>query len=282
MNWLEGINKVIEYIEVHLEDEINYEEVSEIFGYSVYHVQRLFAMIAGVPISEYIRNRKLSKAATELQLSDSKVIDIALKYGYTSPNSFNRAFKTFHGVVPSDVKKKKVMLKAFPPLYFELTVNGAKTLEYCIERRNAFRIVGKKLNTTIENGECYSTIPEFWKSILESGYQKNIFELMNQEPSGLLGVSHYSTDFNTGAFDYYVACSTDNPVPEGMEEYIVPESTWAIFPCVDNSPNGIQDLENRIVMEWMPTSGYEFAKAPDLEVHISLEETEIWIPVSQI
>jgi Uncharacterized protein conserved in bacteria len=280
MNWLDGLNQVIEYIEKHLEDEIDYDKLARMFGYSVYHVQRVFAMVAGVPLSEYIRNRKLSKAAMELQGGECKVIDIALKYGYSSPNSFNRAFKVFHGVSPSDVKKEGVMMKAYPPLCFELTIKGAQTMEYRIVRKNAFRVVGVKLRTTIENGECYKSTPLFWNSLIQAGGQNNILSLMNQEPYGLLGVSNYTDDFSTGAFDYFIACSTDKPIPEGMAEFIVPESTWAIFSCNFTNAEAIQNFEQRIVMEWLPTSGYEFAKAPDIEVYADNGKTDIWVPVA--
>lgn len=279
MSWLEGFNQVIEYIENHLEDEIDYEKIAQIFGYSVYHVQRLFAMVAGVPFSEYIRNRKLSKAATELQGSECKVIDVALKYGYSSPNSFNRAFKVFHGVTPSDVKKEGIAIKAYPPLCFELTVKGAHTMEYRIVRKNAFRIVGVKLQTTIENGECYRSTPLFWSNLIQSGGQNDILALMNQEPYGLLGVSNYSPDFSSGEFDYYIACSTDKSVPKGMAELIVPESTWAMFSSNSKDAKVIQKLEQSIVMEWLPTSGYEFAKAPDIEAYDENGKADIWIPV---
>ncbi len=174
------------------------------------------------------------------------------------------------------------MVKAFPPLHFELTIKGAKTLDYRLERRKAFRIVGMRLRTTLENGECYNKIPAFWRTLVQAGRQEDMIALMNQEPKGLLGVSHYSADFSTGILDYYVACSTDQPTPDGMEEFIVPESTWAIFPCLEKGADAIQKLEHRIVMEWMPTSGYEFAKAPDIEVYASLEEADIWIPVKKI
>lgn len=279
MNWLDGFNQVIEYIENHLEDEIDYEKIADIFGYSVYHVQRLFAMVAGVPFSEYIRNRKLSKAAMELQGNECKVIDIALKYGYSSPNSFNRAFKVFHGVVPSDVKKEGITIKAYPPLCFELIVKGAQAMEYRIVRKKAFRIVGVTLHTTLENGECYQSAPSFWRNLIQAGGQNNILALMNHEPYGLLGVSNYSPDFSSGEFDYFIACSTDKPVPEGMKEFIVPESTWAIFSSKAKEADAIQKLEQRIVMEWLPTSGYEFAKAPDIEAYDAEGNADIWIPV---
>jgi AraC family transcriptional regulator len=279
MNWLEGLNQAIEYIERNLQDEINYEKIADLFGYSVYHVQRVFAMIAGVPLSEYIRNRRLSMAAIELQSGDSKVIDISLKYGYSSPNSFNRAFKAFHGVAPSELKKEGVTVKAYPPLSFELAIRGAHTMEYRMVKKKAFRIVGVKLQTTLENGECYRDSPVFWSSIIQSGTHNQILALMNQEPFGLLGVSNYSDNFSTGFFDYYIACSSDQPVSEGMEEFTVPEATWAVFPCSDIKAETIQKLEHSIVMEWLPTSGYEFARAPDIELYDENGKAEIWLPV---
>jgi AraC family transcriptional regulator len=280
MNWLDGFNQVIEYIEKNLEGEIDYEKIAALFGYSVYHVQRIFAMIAGVPLSEYIRNRRLSKAAAELQGGEDKVIDVAVKYGYSSPNSFNRAFKALHGISPSDVKNDGVSIKAYPPLFFELTVRGAQAMDYRIEKRNAFRIVGAKLRTTMGNGECYRSTPEFWHNLMKDGRQNDIIALMNREPAGLLGVSSYSTDFSTSEFDYYIACASDKPVPDGMAEFTVPASTWAIFTCADKNPDAVQKLEKRIVMEWLPTSGYQFAKAPDMELY-SDEAWEVWIPVTK-
>lgn len=280
MNWLDSFNQVIEYIEKNLEGEIDYEKIAAVFGYSVYHVQRLFSMIAGVPLSEYIRNRRLSKAAAELQGGEDKVIDVAVKYGYGSPNSFNRAFKALHGVSPSDVKKDGVSIKAYPPLFFELTVKGAQAMDYRIENKSAFRIVGIKLHTTMENGECYHSTPEFWSNLMKTGGQNDILALMNGAPIGLLGASNYSPDFSTGEFDYYIACATDKSVPDGMVEFTVPESTWAIFTCTEKEPEAVQKLEQRIVMEWLPTSGYQFAKAPDIELY-SEEVWEVWIPVTK-
>lgn len=279
MNVLEGINRVIEYIEQNLESEIDNEKIAAVFGYSVYHVQRLFAMVVGTPLGEYIRNRRLSKAAAELQGGNDKVIDVATKYGYSSPNSFNHAFKAFHGVAPSDVKKDGVSIKAYPPLFFEFTIKGARTMEYRIEQKSDFRIVGLKLCTTMADGECYQATPAFWGDLMKDSGQNEILALLNQEPFGLLGVSNYSPDFSTGDFDYYIACATDKPVPDGMAEFIVPASTWAIFPCEEKSADAIQKLEQRITMEWLPTSGYEFAKAPDVEVYSANGLAEIWIPV---
>lgn len=279
MNWLDGFNKVIAYIENHLEDEIDNGEIADILGYSVYHVQRLFTMVAGIPLAEYVRSRRLSKAAAELQSGENKVIDVALKYGYSSPNSFNRAFKAFHGVPPSDVKKEGVTIKAYPPLSFELTIKGAQAMNYRIEHKDAFRIVGIKLQTTMENGESYQSVPAFWGKLMQDGGPNDILALMNKEPMGLLGVCDYDPDFNSSTFDYYIACSTDKPVAEGMSEFEIPACTWAVFPCENGGTDAIQKLQQRTVMEWLPTSGFEFAKAPDIEVYGANGEIDIWLPV---
>lgn len=279
MNLLDGFNKVIDYIEQNLECEIDYEKVAAVFGYSVYHVQRLFAMVSGTPLAEYVRHRRLSKAAAELQGGNDKVIDVAVKYGYSSPNSFNRAFKAFHGIAPGDVKKGGVSIKAYPPLFFEIAVKGAQAMNYRIEQKKAFRIVGIKMSTTMANGECYQAAPAFWSNLMKDGGQNKIIALLNQEPAGLLGVSNYSPDFSTGEFDYYIACATDKPVPDGMAEFIVPASTWAVFPCQEMGADAIQKLEQRIVMEWLPTSGYQFAKAPDVEIYSEIGMEAMWIPV---
>ncbi len=278
MNLMDGFNRVSDYIEQNLEEKIDYADIAAVFGYSVYHVQRLFAMVVNTPLAEYIRNRRLSRAAVELQGGDKKVIDIALKYGYSSPNSFNHAFRAFHGVSPSDVKKGGVAVKAYPAFSFELAMKGAQTMDYRIEPREAFRVVGRKLTTTMAGRECYTAIPAFWADVLQHGKQGPVLALMNQEPFGLLGISDYSPDFSTGEFNYYIACATDAEAPAGMAEFTVPACTWAVFPCPGD---GAQNIEERIVMEWLPTSGYQFGKAPDIERYSEKGVEEVWLPVTQ-
>lgn len=187
--------------------------------------------------------------------------------------------KSKEQVAPSGLKEEGVMIKAYPPISFEFKINGAHAMEYRIVNKKAFRIVGVKLHTTLENEECFKSVPSFWNSLMQAGGQNDILALMNQEPAGLLGVSKYSDNFTTGAFDYYIACSSDKPALEGMEEFIVPEATYAIFCCSDTKADTIQKLENSIVMEWLPTSGYEFSNAPDIELYDMDGKTEIWLPI---
>jgi len=281
MNWIEGFGKVIKYIEENLDSSLDYEHMAGILGYSTYHFQRLFMMLSGLPLSEYIRNRRLSEAAIELQAGQNKVIDVAFKYGYSSPTSFNRAFKVLHGVTPSEVCKKEVMIKAFPPLSFDLKVKGAETINYRIAQMDAFRVVGKCCITTAENGQCYRDIPAFWEKLIQSGGPGSILSLIDAQPTGLLGISDYNPE-KSSTFNYFIAVSSSRPAPEGMEEFNVPAASWAIFPHQKSEPTTIQAFQQRILMEWLPTSGFEFAKAPDVERYDDEGGMETWIPVIRV
>lgn len=141
MEWVDGLNAAIAYIEEHLEEELDYDALARIACCPAYHYQRMFAYMAGVPLSEYIRRRRMSRAAVDLQTGD-KVVDVGLRYGYQSPTAFNRAFQAVHGIAPSVVREEGAVVKSFPPLRFTVTIKGAEEMEYRIEKRNAFRIVG--------------------------------------------------------------------------------------------------------------------------------------------
>ena len=142
MEWIERLNQAIRYIEDHLTEEPDYEQLGRIACCSAYHFQRMFAYMAGTPLSEYIRKRKMSLAAVDLQGGEEKIIDVAAKYGYSSPTAFNRAFQSVHGIAPSAVKNEGVSVKSFPPLTFKITVKGVGEMNYRIETREAFRIIG--------------------------------------------------------------------------------------------------------------------------------------------
>ena len=277
MNWFDGFNKVIDYIETNLDGQVNYDEIAGILGYSSYHCQRLFLMIAGISLADYIRSRRLSKAAEDL-IGGAKVIDVAVKYGYSSSNSFNRAFQAMHGMAPSNVKKDIVTVKAFPPLTFTLKVSGAQEMNYRIEKKEAFRIVGKKTSTTMLNGKGYEVVPAMWQELMVTGPQA-ILALLNQEPYGLLGVSAYKPDLPDSEFDYFIAVSSRNEVPEGMYELEIPSCTWAIFSCKNDGPESIKKMQEKMVMDWLPSSGFEFGHAPDIELYDDKGNAELWLPV---
>lgn len=218
----------------------------------------------------------------DLQSNNMKVIDVALKYGYESPTSFNRAFQSVHGVSPSVARTEGISLKAFPRISFTISIKGDVEMNYRIEKKDVFRIVGVKEHMDMTIEESFAKVPLFWQETIKSGVIPKICELIDKPPFGLLGVS---TCMNGEDFDYYIAVATDKPAPEGTIEYKVPASTWAVFECVGPMPNAIQELQKRIVTEWLPTSGYEYADAPDIEVYFDGDQqsptykSEVWLPI---
>jgi AraC family transcriptional regulator len=282
MEWLERLNQAVGYIENHLEGDIEYDEAARIACCSTFHFQRMFSYIAGVPLSEYIRRRRMTCAGLALQRGEEKVIDLALRYGYDSPTAFTRAFTGVHGMPPSEARKSGIVLKAYPRISFHITIKGDTEMNYRIEHKEAFRIVGAKRHYCLDVEQSMQQVPLFWGETVSSGGFERICALPTQQPCGILGVC---TCMNGKDFDYYIACATDAPVPEGMEAYTVPACTWAIFECVGPMPDAIQDLQRRVVAEWLPTSGYEYADAPDIEVYTQGDMSaadyrcEVWLPI---
>ncbi|MCH4888471.1 AraC family transcriptional regulator [Acidaminobacter sp. JC074] len=282
MEWLDRFNKALGYIDENLENDISPEHLSQIASCSVFHFNRMFSYIVGMPLSQYIRNRKMTVASFDLQTTDIKIIDIALKYGYESPTAFNRAFKSVHGIAPSKARKKGIQLTAFPPMSLTLHIKGEEKMNYKIESKDAFRVVGVSKHYEMNLEENFKEVPKFWQKTMITGKIPKILKLNDMEPKALLGVS---TCMNGKDFDYYIASASSLEKPSKFSEFTVPSCTWGIFECVGPLPNSIQDLQKRIVTEWLPTSGYEYADAPDIEVYFEGDQKsadyvcEVWIPL---
>lgn len=280
MEWIERLNNAINYIEEQLTDEIDYEKLGQIACCSAYHFQRMFTYMAGIPLSEYIRRRKMSLAAVDLQEGDVKIIDVAGKYGYNSPTAFNRAFQSVHGFAPSSVRRGGISVKSFPPISFKITVKGVEEMTYRIETKSAFRIVGVSRPLYKEVEKNFMVVPQMWQDAVINGTIQRLAELMDAPPRGLLGISACN---DTEQWKYFIAVSSAKMADE-FEEYTIPAATWAIFPG-SGTNQSIQALEQRIVTEWLPTSGYEYANAPDIEVYLNPDpenaQYEVWIPVTK-
>lgn len=280
MEWVERLNQSMQYIEEHLTDEIDYDQLGRIACCSAYHYQRMFTYMAGVPLAEYIRKRKMSLAAADLQSGEARIIDIAEKYGYHSPTAFNRAFQAFHGIAPSSVKDAGVSLKSFSPIVFRIAVRGATEMNYRIETRDAFRIIGVSAPLEQEIESNFMVVPKLWQEASVNGTIQTLAGMMDTPPMGLLGVSACN---DTEQWKYFIAVSSTKP-GGAFEEYTVPASTWAVFSGTGTNQS-IQELEQRIITEWLPASGYEYANAPDIEVYLNPDpqnaQYEVWIPVAK-
>lgn len=279
MEWVEKLNESMAYIEEHLSSELDYDRLAEIACCSRYHYQRMFTYLAGTTLSEYVRRRRMSLAAVELQNGEGSVLETAGKYGYSSPTAFNRAFQSVHGMAPSAVREAGAAVKSYPPLVFTVSVRGGQALEYRVERHESFRVVGVSAPLEQDLEQNFRTVPQLWQRASEDGTVQRLASLMDAPPFGLLGISVCG---EAEQWRYYLAASSSKDAGE-LETYVVPAFDWAVFP--GTGLEGFQDLERRIVTEWLPASGYEYADGPDLEVYLDPNPEnaryEIWIPVTR-
>lgn len=285
MNSMDRINSAIDYIEAHIAEEIDLQEVAKRACCSVYHFQRMFSYITDLSLSEYIRRRRLTLAAFDLRDRNMKVVDVAAKYGYHSPEAFSRAFKSMHGVMPSMARNPGVPLKAYPKLSFYMFVDGDREISYQIVQKPAFEVCGIKTDIVTDPERVQAQITKFWEDNINSGAISQFHKDIGLD---------YNTPLNAALFNYspdkfsYMIChnSPSSGAPEGYFVLPVPPLTWAVFTTAKH-PNHltsrvIRRLRERIFLEWFPTSGYTQAEGPEFEMfHAdnSIFEVEIWIPV---
>ena len=286
MDWITGIQNAINYIEEHLTEEIDYEIVAKEASCSSFYLQRIFSILCGMTLGDYIRNRRLTLAGNELSAADDKVIDIALKYGYESPESFTRAFSRFHGVTPSKAKKDGSKLKSFSRLSVKITLSGGNIMDYKIIEKNAFDIIEKVEAHTVENSENAKSIPDFWMRSHNDGTVKTLLDTTTDR-TYIFGVCYGNLPENAKTFDYSIAAKCDNNtvVPEGFRKNTIPARTWAVFECKGAMPNAMQDMWHKIISEFFPTSGYQPTYEMDIEAYSDGNmgspdyRSEIWVPV---
>ncbi|MGN0640084.1 MAG: effector binding domain-containing protein [Oscillospiraceae bacterium] len=291
MEWITGIQKAIDYIEQHLTDEIDYEAAAREAYSSSFHFQRVFSILCGFTLGEYVRMRRLSLAANDIIHTDEKIIEIAMKYGYDSPESFTRAFTRFHGVTPSEAKRGAVV-KSFSRLSVKLTLIGGTTMDYRIEKVEALKIVCKKKQVTKpENATATADISAFWDDCTSDGTIKNILGYFPKEPrlKGLLGIC-FSCDMEANKFPYGIGVEYDGrPLADDSLEVVeIPENTYAVFACRGKMPESFSDTYKKIVTEFFPQNPrYEYGQGVELEVYPSDDVDnpnyycEIWIAVKE-
>lgn len=282
MEWLKKLGKAIDYIEDNLDKEISYDEAARIACCSPYYFQRVFSYVSGVSLAEYIRRRKMTQAAFELQRADSRVIDVALKYGYSSPTSFNRAFQNVHGITPTAAKLGGNVLQAYPSIQFKIEITGGSAMAYRIVKKPPLRIVGIRIPLTSDMEDNLRIVPEFWKASLQGKQFLEICSLSNGEPRGILGISVYR---NPKEIYYYIGVAANSPAPAGMYGFEIPAATWVIFDNNGRFKEDVQSVFKRFYMEWLPFSGYQYAELPDIEVYPICSgqpvngHSEVWIAV---
>ncbi|MCA1320950.1 AraC family transcriptional regulator [Bacillus tianshenii] len=278
MDLLVRMNNVLDYIEERLDKEIDYKEIARVACCSEFHFSRIFSSITGISLSEYIRRRRLTLAAFELQKSDLRIIDIAMKYGYESADSFSRAFQKTHGIKPSECRMKGKQLKAYPRLSFQLSIKGDTEMEYRMEKLDfEIRLIGKSKH--VKTSRAFKTIPTLWSTAKKDGFMQQLINMSWEKPKcsleGILGVCGKEAAITDEEFNYFMSVRYDDEAPDGMETLIIPPSTWAVFP-------NIVEAWKRLYSEWVPTSGYELANLPCIECYYPpghKPRHELWVPI---
>jgi len=284
MRWIEAVGEAVNYIEENITDELLTERIAEKVFLSPFYFQKGFAILCGFTVGEYIRMRRLSLAGSELVSTDHKIIDIALKYGYDSPDSFTKAFTRFHGVTPTAVRRDGAMIKSFASLRIKFSLEGGYIMDYKIVEKDSFAVMGVSRKFKFEG--ALKELPQFWTEHFRSEMSKHV--------CGMYGLC---IDDNNGSDEFeYLIADNYNPtkeVPEGLVVKTIPKHTWAVFACKGPMPNALQEVNRKIYSEWLPNcKDYEIAAGYNIEMYMDVADypkgnqdenyySEIWIPVKK-
>lgn len=284
MRWMDSIGEAITYIEENITQKLTIADIAKKAMISPFYFQKGFAMLCGFTVSEYIRCRRLALAGSELVAADDKIIDIALKYGYDSPDSFTKAFTRFHGATPTAVRKGGATVKSFAPLKITFTLKGGTSMDYKIVEKDAFTVVG--LSKVFQYENAMEEVPKLWKEFMCTKNDSSI--------CSMYGIN-IDESMSGDKFEYLIADNyhAEKEIPEGFVTKVIPKFTWAVFICKGAMPNSIQDLNRKIFSEWLPNCrDYEIAAGYCIEVYDDPEKyskgtqdenyySEMWIPVKR-
>lgn len=284
MMWLVSLQNAIDFMEERLLEDVSIEEIASQANASPFHFQRTFAILTDITVGEYLRRRRLTLAAEELSRTNNKIIDLAYKYGYDTPEAFSKAFRKQHGVTPSDVRKGLGKLQSYSRLVIQVSLKGADPVKYRIVEKEGFNVIGVKRQFSCVNNEHQTGITRLWDEVNSDGTCDSLIPLMNGEINGILGVCASAPQAN--CIDYWVAVEhVGDNAPDGFASLAIPTSKWAVFEVHGAMPHAIQDAWKKIDSEWFPSSGYEYAGTAELEVYPARNPSdpnyysEIWIPV---
>lgn len=288
MDWIVGMQKAINYIEEHLTSEIDFTDLAQFVSYSPRYFQKLFGLLCGTSVGDYIRKRRLTLAGNEICSSDIKISDIAQKYGYDNPNSFTRAFIGFHGISPTEVREKEVTLKSFSPLHLKISVEGGNSIDYKIIEKEEFYILGKVEKHTIVEKEEYASINHFWNRMMEDGQIQKIMNL-SIDTEHIYGIGFDDQLNREREIDYLIGvlCDEDCLSLKEFTKYKIPKRTWAVFPCKGKLPYSIFNLWSRILSEFFPIFAYKPTGEYEIEIHNTRDwqtdqyYCELWITVQK-
>ncbi|GAA1021169.1 AraC family transcriptional regulator [Acrocarpospora pleiomorpha] len=284
---LDRLNQAMDHIERHLDQPIEIADLARIAVTSEYHFRRMFSALAGFPLSEYIRRRRLTVAGAEVLAGDRTLLDIAVRYGYGSGEAFARAFRAMHGVGPGEARRTGAALHAQPRMSFRLVIEGSSSMRYRLVEKETFKVVGKKTRIPLVHEGMNPALVAFIRGLGQETIDR-IAALSDLEPRGILSVTDDADESRAEGteLDYYQAAATTAPTPDDMESLTVPAGTWAVFEDSGPSPHSVQYLWRDVYTQWFPSNPYQSRPGPTLlSTRLSQDgahaDSELWIPVER-
>ncbi|MFI6375409.1 helix-turn-helix domain-containing protein [Streptomyces sp. NPDC050546] len=284
---LEQLNQAMAHIERRLDSSVDVADLARAAHTSEYHLRRMFSALAGMPLSEYIRRRRLTVAGAEVLAGGETLLEIAVRYGYGSGEAFARAFRAMHGVGPGEARRTGAALVSQPRLTFRLTVEGSSSMHYRVADREAFTVTGFKARVPLIHSGPNQAIIDFVRG-LDKQALEHLKELSDQEPHGVVAVCDDLDPSRAEGteLDYYHGVITTAPAPEGTTALTVPSGTWAVFTTSGPAPEAIQNLWRDVFTEWFPSNPYRSRPGPeilrtDLTADGTRADAELWLPVER-
>ncbi|AZP15043.1 AraC family transcriptional regulator [Streptomyces aquilus] len=282
---LERLNQAMEHIECRLDQDIEVAELARVAATSEYHLRRMFSALAGMPLSEYIRRRRLTLAGADVLASRTTLLEIAVRYGYGSGEAFARAFRAMHGVGPNEARRTGAALSSQPRMAFRLVVEGSSSMRYRVVDKADFSVVGLKKRVPLVHAGPNQAIIDFVRGI-DPQIVERLQRLSDQEPEGIVAVCDDLDPSRAEGteLDYYHAVITSAAAPEGTTALTVPAGTWAVFATSGPAPQAIQELWRDVFTEWFPSNPYRSRTGPEilrtrLSPRTGEADAELWLPV---
>ncbi|MET8155263.1 AraC family transcriptional regulator [Sphaerisporangium sp. NPDC005289] len=282
---LERLNQAMEHIERHLDQAVEVEELARVAATSEYHLRRMFSALAGMPLSEYIRRRRLTLAGAEVLAGRETLLEIAVRYGYGSGEAFARAFRAMHGIGPGEARRTRAALSSQSRMAFRLTIEGISSMRYRVVDKPDFTVVGLKTRVPLVHAGSNQAIIDFVRAI-DPRTLERLEKLSDQEPHGIVAVCDDLDPSRAEGtdLDYYQGVITSVAAPEGTTTLAVPAGAWAVFTTSGPAPRAIQELWRDVFTEWFPSNPYRTRTGPEIvRIRLSPEKTEadaeLWLPV---
>ncbi|MGA5894540.1 AraC family transcriptional regulator [Streptomyces venetus] len=286
---LDRLNQALAHIESHLDRTVDAADLARTACTSEYHLRRMFSALAGMPLSEYIRRRRLTVAGAEVLAGDETLLEIAVRYGYGSGEAFARAFRAMHGVGPGEARRTGAALVSQPRLTFRLTIEGSSSMHYRVVDRPSFTVTGFKARVPLIHSGPNQAIIDFVRGLDKQALEQ-LGKLSDQEPNGIVAVCDDLDPSRAEGteLDYYqgVITSSPTPAPEGTTTLPVPPGTWAVFTTSGPAPRAVQELWRDVFTQWFPSNPYRSRPGPEiLRTHLSPDgseaDAELWLPVER-